>query len=121
MPRPLPENSEWLTRKVLIDKLLMGSGWRVAPHHVGESLSAIDCCALEEFPTATEPADHLVLAKAFHGEHVPTEAALARREGRSDKLATPILDRTVQEIHCASRHRRKRLVRARTKNDAAAG
>ena len=34
-----------------------------------------------------------VLAKAFRGELVPTEAELARREGRSYEPASVLLDR----------------------------
>jgi type I restriction enzyme S subunit len=65
---------------------------------------------------ATKRADRLaqsVLAKAFRGELVPTEAELARREGRDYEPASVLLDRikAQREIAVGSRngHRRRSL------------
>lgn len=51
-------DSEWLTRKRLIDPKLKAAGWQVVRFSKGESLSAYDCCAIEEFPTDNGPADY---------------------------------------------------------------
>jgi len=53
-----PKNSEWLTRKQLIDPKLKAAGWRVVPFDPGKSLAAYDGCAVEEFPTENGPADY---------------------------------------------------------------
>jgi type I restriction enzyme R subunit len=61
MAKPSPTNSEWLTRKTLIDKALGAAGWRVTPHRDGVALSRLHRCAVEEFPTATGPADYALV------------------------------------------------------------
>ncbi|MGD0581175.1 MAG: DEAD/DEAH box helicase family protein [Bryobacteraceae bacterium] len=61
MENPSPANSEWLTRKQLIDKELRAAGWRVTPYHDGVALSRLDRCAIEEYPTATGPADYALV------------------------------------------------------------
>src|SRR5712692_7044704 len=53
-----PSNSEWLTRKKLIDSMLKASGWKVVPCVEGKPLSAQHRCAIEEYPTAAGPADY---------------------------------------------------------------
>ena len=53
-----PSNSEWLTRKRLIDSMLGASGWKVVPFVVGKSLETQHSCAIEEYPTAAGPADY---------------------------------------------------------------
>src|SRR5712692_6404098 len=57
-----PSNSEWLTRKKLIDSMLKASGWKVAPFVEGRPLTAQNCCAIEEYPTAAGPADYALCA-----------------------------------------------------------
>jgi type I restriction enzyme R subunit len=52
------KNSEWLTRKQLIDPKLKAAGWRIVPFDPGKSLSAYDRSAIEEFPTESGPADY---------------------------------------------------------------
>src|SRR2546422_6446543 len=52
-----PSNSEWLTRKRLIDSMLKASGWKVVPFAEGK-LPAQDRCAIEEYPTSAGPADY---------------------------------------------------------------
>src|SRR6267378_3839325 len=52
-----PSNSEWLTRKKLIDSMLKASGWKVVPFVEGK-LAAQNRCAIEEFPTSAGPADY---------------------------------------------------------------
>jgi type I restriction enzyme R subunit len=51
-------NSEWLTRKRLIDPKLKAAGWRVVPFNPARSLVAYDRCAIEEYPTDNGPADY---------------------------------------------------------------
>ena len=58
MPTALPNNSEWLTRKTLIDARLRKAGWRVAPYKPGTPLTKFDRCAIEEYPTESGPADY---------------------------------------------------------------
>lgn len=53
-----PRDSEWLTRKRLIDPKLKAAGWQVIRFSDGKSLSAYDRCAIEEFPTDSGPADY---------------------------------------------------------------
>src|ERR1700756_4758534 len=55
---PQPANSEWLTRKRLIDSMLKASGWKVVPYVQGKSLSTQQSCAIEEYPTTAGPADY---------------------------------------------------------------
>jgi hypothetical protein len=50
MEQSSPANSEWLTRKQLIDKELRAAGWKATPYHEGVALSRLDRCAIEEYP-----------------------------------------------------------------------
>jgi type I restriction enzyme, R subunit len=58
MAQASPANSEWLTRKRLIDGELKATGWHVTPFASGNPLSSLDRCAIEEFETANGPADY---------------------------------------------------------------
>ena len=58
MNAPSPENSEWLTRKQLIDGRLKAAGWAVVPFRAGKGITAYEKCAVEEFQTANGPADY---------------------------------------------------------------
>ncbi len=58
MSRPSPSNSEWLTRKRLIDPKLIADGWKVVPFENGRPLSSYNRCAIEEYPTDNGPADY---------------------------------------------------------------
>ncbi len=60
MPPASPENSEWLTRKKLIDPLLIEAGWRIVSWEAvkDSSLDKFPNCAIEEFPTDAGPADY---------------------------------------------------------------
>src|SRR5271170_1701975 len=53
-----PTESEWLTRKTLIDPKLKAVGWRIVPFEDGKPLSAYDRCAIEEYQTDNGPADY---------------------------------------------------------------
>lgn len=53
-------DSEWVTRKELVDKELRNAGWRVTPHRE-KPLSALDRCAVEEYPTSNGPADYALI------------------------------------------------------------
>lgn len=58
MPKAAPANSEWLTRKRLIDRKLNSAGWEVVPFKKGRSIGDWHDCAVEEFETANGPADY---------------------------------------------------------------
>ncbi len=56
-----PPDSEWATRKLLIDKKLRAAGWHVRPYRQNVALSSCGECALEEFPTENGPADYALV------------------------------------------------------------
>jgi type I restriction enzyme, R subunit len=58
MQPPTPLNSEWLTRKRLIDGRLKAAGWHVVPFAPDAALSGLHRTAIEEYPTANGPADY---------------------------------------------------------------
>jgi type I site-specific restriction endonuclease len=51
-------NSEWLTRKRLIDPKLKAAGWRIVPFDPGAPLVSYERCAVEEVETEHGPADY---------------------------------------------------------------
>ena len=51
-------NSEWLTRKRLIDPKLKAAGWEIVPFSPRMSLNSHLNCALSEFETTYGPADY---------------------------------------------------------------
>lgn len=53
-----PSESEWLTRKTLIDPKLRAAGWRIVAFDDGKPLSSYDRCAIEEYQTDNGPADY---------------------------------------------------------------
>jgi type I restriction enzyme R subunit len=61
MPLPAARDSEWVTRKALIDTALRAAGWRITPFDQGKSLNAWNACAVEEYQTATGPADYALI------------------------------------------------------------
>ena len=56
--KPSEQNSEWLTRKRLIDPKLKAAGWDIVPFSPGMSLDTDRNCAITEFETANGPADY---------------------------------------------------------------
>jgi type I restriction enzyme R subunit len=56
--KPSENNSEWLTRKRLVDPKLKAAGWRIVPFKPNTSLDSYERCAIEEFETANGPADY---------------------------------------------------------------
>jgi len=52
--------AEWQTRKQRIDTRLRAvqPPWKVIRYHEGLDLTALDCHAVEELPTASGPADY---------------------------------------------------------------
>ncbi len=67
MPKATPAQSEWLTRKKLIDGKLKDAGWKVVAYVATRQLKAYDRCAIEEYPTETGPADYaLCLGGQIH-------------------------------------------------------
>lgn len=50
--------SEYVTRKELIDSTLKACGWRVVKFDSAKPLSKFDRCAIEEYPTENGPADY---------------------------------------------------------------
>ena len=62
-----------------------------------------------------------ILSKAFRGELVPTEAELARREGRDYEPASVLLERIKKEkasLNCGKTERTKTTTRRRGKRNA---
>ena len=55
-----------------------------------------------------EKSTQAILAKAFRGELVPTEAELARQEGRDYEPAAVLLERIRADGHCPRPPRRKK-------------
>ncbi|QSV44608.1 type I restriction-modification enzyme R subunit C-terminal domain-containing protein [Geobacter benzoatilyticus] len=53
-----PANSEWLTRRTLVDPQLSAAGWRVVPFDSAKPLSELDCSAIVEYPTDNGPSDY---------------------------------------------------------------
>jgi type I restriction enzyme, R subunit len=53
-----PSESEWLTRKTLVNPKLKAAGWRIVPFDASKPLSSYDRCAIEEYPTDNGPADY---------------------------------------------------------------
>lgn len=51
-------NSEWLTRRKLVDPKLVAAGWKVSAYDSAKPLSAYECCAIVEYPTDNGPADY---------------------------------------------------------------
>ena len=51
-------NSEWLTRKRLIDPKLKAAGWDIVPFSIGMSLKSHSRSAITEFETTNGPADY---------------------------------------------------------------
>ena len=62
MSTVLPRDSEWLTRKRLIDPKLKAAGWRVVRFSEAKPLASYERCAIEEFPTDNGPADYALCA-----------------------------------------------------------
>ena len=58
MPAPTPANSEYLTRKRIIDGKLRAAGWKVRGFAPGMAVTDWENCAVEEFDTANGPADY---------------------------------------------------------------
>jgi type I restriction enzyme, R subunit len=51
-------NSEWLTRRKLVDPKLTASGWKIVAYDPSKPLAAYEQCAIVEYPTANGPADY---------------------------------------------------------------
>lgn len=60
--KPSESNSEWLTRKRLIDPKFKAAGWKIVPFTLGKPLTTQNGCAIEEFETANGPADYALCA-----------------------------------------------------------
>ncbi len=57
--------SERITRKFRIDKQLVDAGWFITPYKEGIDISALSNHAIEEFPTATGPADYALVVNGM--------------------------------------------------------
>ncbi len=57
------KDSEWLTRKRLIDPQLQTVGWRVTPYSPNLDLTNCEPLAIEEYPTDNGPADYALCAE----------------------------------------------------------
>jgi type I site-specific restriction endonuclease len=60
--KPSENNSEWLTRKRLVDPKLKAAGWRIVPFKPNTLLDSYEGCAIEEFETANGPTDYALCA-----------------------------------------------------------
>jgi type I restriction enzyme R subunit len=58
MDAPSANNSEWLTRKRLIDPKIRAAGWNIVRFSPSKSLAEYHGCAIEEFETNCGPADY---------------------------------------------------------------
>jgi type I restriction enzyme R subunit len=58
MTLPSASNSEWLTRKRLVDPKLEAAGWKIVPFVPDAPLSSYERCAIAEYPTDNGPADY---------------------------------------------------------------
>lgn len=87
MRRLSPDESEWKTRKCMIDPRLRAAGWRIARFDASRRLGRnVPLAVGERMKLASTRAEKLtqaILAEAFWGALVPTEAELARARGRS--------------------------------------
>ncbi len=66
MQKASPANSEWLTRKRIIDGKLREAGWEIVSFQAAKGMPSHDALAVEEFPTANGPADYALM----HGNRV---------------------------------------------------
>lgn len=57
-----PGQSEWLTRRRLIDPKLKALGWSVVPFDLAAGQGTRGYCAITEYPTANGPADYALAA-----------------------------------------------------------
>jgi len=53
-----PENSEFLTRRAIVDPKLVTAGWKVCAYDPSKPLATYHACALVEYPTDNGPADY---------------------------------------------------------------
>lgn len=53
-----PDNSEFLTRRKLIDPQLVAAGWKIVDYDPSQQLPAFNRCAIVEYPTDNGPADY---------------------------------------------------------------
>jgi type I restriction enzyme, R subunit len=53
-----PAQSEFVTRKKIVDRRLKDAGWKVVRFDAQKPLSAYERCAIEEYPTEHGPADY---------------------------------------------------------------
>jgi hypothetical protein len=74
------QNSEWLTRKRLVDAKLKAAGWNIVPFSPGKPSSNHTPCAIEEFETANGPAASQTSAKPDRKQTRP-KAKLAMTKG----------------------------------------
>src|ERR1700674_1338147 len=57
-----PAQSEFVTRKELVDRRLKDAGWKVVRFDAAKPFSRYDRCAIEEYPTESGPADYALCA-----------------------------------------------------------
>ncbi|MBP9873938.1 MAG: DEAD/DEAH box helicase family protein, partial [Haliscomenobacter sp.] len=57
----MPNESEYRTRKLRIDRLLQAAGWTIIPYTRGMDPTALGRHAVEEWPTANGPADYALV------------------------------------------------------------
>jgi type I restriction enzyme, R subunit len=63
-----PSESEWLTRRTLINPKLKAAGWRVVPFEDHKPLDSYARCAIEEYQTENGPADYALCVVGQYGK-----------------------------------------------------
>jgi type I restriction enzyme R subunit len=53
-----PAQSEYVTRKQIVDRRLRDAGWKIVRFDETRALAAYERCAIEEYPTENGPADY---------------------------------------------------------------
>ena len=110
-----PSNSEWLTRKQLVDAKLKDAGWTITKFRPGSPISNYQRCAVEEFQTDAGPADYALCADglilgmveakklSLGPQNVLTQAeryskAITQPAGQAGKYGVPFLYSTNGEV-----------------------
>ena len=101
--------------------MLKASGWKVLPFDQGKPLTALQCCAIEEYPTSAGPADYALCADGriigiveakkltLGPQNVLSQAeryskGLEQKGIRFGEYSVPFLYSTNGEVILASRH-----------------
>ena len=126
MQNHIMQSQYGVTRQALTKTQVLGF-WVPLPHEEEqkEIISRIDSLFTladnieSRYQNVTKKIDETresILSKAFRGELVPTEAELAKKDGRSYETAEELLIRIKFERERLSRHKTKRYIMKKIKN-----